>query len=69
MTTYIEVDFGVEFVPAVAVVRRGEDEDGRLGAHKVQLENAGILRKKQNICLKKKRMLDKSIQYISHLPA
>lgn len=49
LTTYIEVAFGVEFVPDVEVVRRGEDEDGRLGAQKVQFEHFGILRKKQKI--------------------
>lgn len=66
------MDFVVEFVSAVAVGRRGEDEDGRLGALNVQFQNDAILRKKTKDLFKKtknKRMLDKSIQYISHLQA
>lgn len=41
----MEVDFGVEVVHAVALVWRGEDEDGRLGALHFQGEHGAILRK------------------------
>lgn len=50
----MEVDFGVEGVHDVVLVRRGEDEDGRLGVLHYQVEHVDILRKNKKNLFKKK---------------